>query len=470
MRRFCFFAVALISVPYSAGASDIRIEEIFFNPIGADTGFEYIVLENGGAEGIDVTGWSLYPDGVGYFTLPALTLASSARITIYLRITGTATDNVLYHAAATGNMGNTSGSVALFSSTEHSKDTMIDFMQYGRSGETWESGAADIGLWTKGDAVATEPDVEGKVLQRTGNGTGISAWALVDATSHTPTTEQQTIASTPVADESDNTYSGPTEVSTIRAIAGGDRRGITGGEIVFHANALGWHDELLTSGHIRYVWNFGNGVLYEGKAARHIYSYPGVYIATLYIASGEQTARDDVKITIVENPLSISRVVVGTNGFVELANPSGEKIDISGWRLVEGGRAFVFPPHTLIAPKAHISIGNDVLRFAFDSSLPIIFAYPNGKIAMEYRQDKKIAIASSTDTTRASDRVPAKVLIATSSISEEVALPLEPLAASIGGEALSAGRSRMFWLFGSIAVGIAFGLGIVAIQRGVSRI
>jgi hypothetical protein len=57
------------------------------------------------------------------------------------------------------NMSNAAASVALFESTTHSSDTMIDYLAYGTAGQIWESTAvaAGLGLWTVGDYA---PDVE----------------------------------------------------------------------------------------------------------------------------------------------------------------------------------------------------------------------------------------------------------------------------------------------------------------------
>ena len=50
-------------------------------------------------------------------------------------------------------MGNTSGSAALFAKGVRGKDTIKSFVEWGRGGETWESSAADAGLWDRGTFV-----------------------------------------------------------------------------------------------------------------------------------------------------------------------------------------------------------------------------------------------------------------------------------------------------------------------------
>ncbi|MEK7630478.1 MAG: lamin tail domain-containing protein [Patescibacteria group bacterium] len=471
MKRL-FYAIRLLYFlplgAYAAGGA-VVIDEVFFNPAGADTGFEYVVLKNTGTEDVALTGWDLYPDGIGYFTFPNFTLSGSARVTVFLRASGQMSAEKLYFASASGNMGNTSGSVALFSSSSHSKDTIKDFVEYGKSGETWEPSAADAGLWIKGEPVLITVDEEGEVLRRTGSsGAGASLWSVTDQSAEVSSEEDLTVTEelAKEATAGGKVYSGPTEVSKIRALAGNDRRGIAGADMLFEGKALGWQDDRLESEHTRFFWNFGDGAIAEGENVRHIYGYPGTYVATLYIALGEQTARDDIKITVVENPLVISKVVFGVDGLIEIFNPSGESIDISGWRL----SSFLFPPRTSIAPKAHTIFGGGVTGInAIEGITPLTLAYPDGKIATVYRQDKKIVMALPTDIPHEPIRVPVKVSIATTTISKEISPPPEPLMASIGEGVLPSGEVHARWLFGSIVVGIAMGLGVMVVQKAASR-
>ncbi|MDP2696012.1 MAG: lamin tail domain-containing protein, partial [bacterium] len=66
-------------------------------------------------------------------------------------------------------MGNTKGWVALFKSTDHTNKTtasktIIDYIEYGVVGNTWESSAVAAGIWTAGDYI---PNVQmGNSLER----------------------------------------------------------------------------------------------------------------------------------------------------------------------------------------------------------------------------------------------------------------------------------------------------------------
>src|SRR3989338_11658261 len=118
-----FFISLFLMMPVLAVASggDIAISEVFFDPAGTDTGLEYIVIKNFGSGEVNLSGWDLYPAGVGYYTFPSFTLVAGSEVKVHIRASGSDGQADLYYASASGNMGNSSGSIALFSGTTHSK-------------------------------------------------------------------------------------------------------------------------------------------------------------------------------------------------------------------------------------------------------------------------------------------------------------------------------------------------------------
>lgn len=147
----------------------IVISEVYYNPIGTDTGQEWIVIYNVG-EDINLNNYQLSASSSNY-TFPNINLDSQNSITIHWNATGndSATDlytNTIANADITyNNMGNTSGSVALFIEAKNSS-TIIDFLEYGSSGQTWEPTAisASVNIWTKPDFIQSV--LEGYSLER----------------------------------------------------------------------------------------------------------------------------------------------------------------------------------------------------------------------------------------------------------------------------------------------------------------
>lgn len=130
------------------------ISEVFYNPIGTDTGLEWIEIHNTGGSDLPMSGYVLHFDGVGthdftFPTSPPFSLASGARVVVHVRATGTNTSTDLYWSDTNSlNMGNSHGSVVLFKSLPKDSSTIIDFVQYGAAGQDEESKAVAAAIWT----------------------------------------------------------------------------------------------------------------------------------------------------------------------------------------------------------------------------------------------------------------------------------------------------------------------------------
>lgn len=146
----------------------VVINEVCFNPVGSDSGQEWIELYNNGVEAINLKGYELYPDGIGYFSFPDFTLAPDKYVVVRLRQDGIDTATDLFFPAPTSNMSNSSGSIALFNTSMHSTSTIIDFVQYGSSGQTWEATAVSAGIWQKTTTIVTPLEGESFGLKNNG--------------------------------------------------------------------------------------------------------------------------------------------------------------------------------------------------------------------------------------------------------------------------------------------------------------
>lgn len=197
-----FFGILNIHLAL-ASTSDIAISEVMFDPTGIDTGLEYVVVKNFGNTDVNMTGWDLYPDGIGYFTFPSFILNTNASVKILLHKSGTNNQSNLYHVSASGNLGNSSGSVALFSSTAHNKTTIVSFVRYHRAGsvehKTWESTAVSAGIWTAGTFVDIAGAKEGQkiLLKDFSYKTNTEGWSLsLPESTPQPSLKQNTISHT----------------------------------------------------------------------------------------------------------------------------------------------------------------------------------------------------------------------------------------------------------------------------------
>ena len=182
-----------------------------------------------------------------------------------------------------------------------------------------------------------------------------------------------------VANSGGGSISWPDEPQ-IYANAGKDKTGIVGADVLFEGKALGIKKEPLENA--RYLWNFGDGASGEGKNIKHVYKYPGNYIAVLDVSSGQYSVSDRVDIKIAANELIISEA---SNELIKLKNKSGAILDISGWFLTGGGVLFKFPESSFIAANSELIISSDISGLKFsDNNFSAGILYPNGSVAFSY--------------------------------------------------------------------------------------
>lgn len=139
-----------------AATSSVVINEVLYDPAGADTGQEWIELYNPGPGAADLGGFELNAASGDYYRFSGMILAEKSFLLVRWATAGENSAANLYTGkAGYGNMGNSHGWVALFNSSTHSKSTLVDYLEYGEAGQTWEGAAKDAGLWSSGDFIPT---------------------------------------------------------------------------------------------------------------------------------------------------------------------------------------------------------------------------------------------------------------------------------------------------------------------------
>ena len=401
-----FLIIGSLTLPALALGSGVVINEVLFNPLGNDTGSEWVELYNGGEVSENLNGWQLYPDGAGYFNFPSdFKLDSKKYVVVHLHVSGSDSSTDLYNPSTSKtNMGNTSGSVALFSGDPHSKDTVTikSFVEWGAS-KTWESDAEKAGLWTKGTFVDIINLNEGSSIALLTDGVGGSKdnWKISSSTPGISNSGQSSPSNPPVggANTNQNTEQ-PVEsnqsnfvtpviaflVPKIKAYAGEDGISSVGSSVKFSGSALGLKDEPLNIA--RFWWNFGDGETAEGRVVEHIFKIPGKYITGLNVSAGEYAASDYVIEQIEPNQIAIKSVLLGEEGYISLANPSKIEVDIGNWIIEDGsGKKFSIPPMTKIGPGADVSLANETTGILkLNPAFPVTLRYLNSEIA--YRLEK----------------------------------------------------------------------------------
>ncbi|MFO7896527.1 MAG: lamin tail domain-containing protein, partial [Candidatus Cloacimonadales bacterium] len=86
MLKIFFFCILLWGLVFiSLAADSIKINELFYDPVGADTGYEWIELYNAGTEAVDLENWQIESAGTTFqsvFTFPQIEIAAAGYLLI----------------------------------------------------------------------------------------------------------------------------------------------------------------------------------------------------------------------------------------------------------------------------------------------------------------------------------------------------------------------------------------------------
>lgn len=164
----------------------------------------------------------------------------------------------------------------------------------------------------------------------------------------------------------------------VYANAGSDRVVAVGSEVLFQGLALGSKKEPLVAA--RYVWNFGDGEVQEGKNTAHVYREIGEYVVTLDVASGEYSQGDRVFVSVIPADISISKTTRGAEGFIAVRNDSASDLNVSSFRIAVGTSTFTFPPNTILRSHAIVKFSNSVTGLRPTDTQLAELQYPNGLI------------------------------------------------------------------------------------------
>ena len=163
--------------------------------------------------------------------------------------------------------------------------------------------------------------------------------------------------------------------------AGKDIKTVAGAEVRFSGAAFNGDGKPLgeTSGMARYLWNFGDGAFFEGKNVNHIYRYPGIYRAVLYVSSGETSGSDVLEAMVGKSNVAISEIA---GAWVELTNGGATAVDVSSWQIRSDALTYIIPARTTIGPGAFVVFSQEITNLLFGPVNPKAeLRYANGTFA-----------------------------------------------------------------------------------------
>lgn len=378
---FSKLAVLIILIISSAifpvlAKATVRINEIMYDLEGSDDKKEWVEIYNDSSSEIDLKDWRFNDGsnhilnepptngGRGFLVLPAFSyavLASDASTTVadYSTYSGVVIDTAM-------SLGNTSETLKIIDASGNVVDSISYISSAGANGDG-KTLQKVSNLWIAG--VST-------IGSQNGENGSVSSSSQVSSSTTSSNSSSSNIASGSVS------YVSKSE--QISAKAGEDKTAIAGADIILEGQAFGIKGEPIPNA--RYLWTLGDGSYKEGKNIRHIYKYPGDYIAVLNVSSGDVSASDRLNVKVVPNELEIIEI---KNEFIKLKNKSSLILDLSGWFLRTGGSVFKFPDYSLISANAELIISSDIsgLKFA-DNNFSAEILYPNGSSAFSYEKQK----------------------------------------------------------------------------------
>lgn len=435
------FITGLFVFPAAAEASVI-INEIMYNPEGADSGREWVELYNEGESEVTIVGgsgsgsWRLVDSsnhtitdpqggvGRGTLTIPAqgyLVLASDPS-TVMNEYSG---DYAVAKASLT--LNNTGTTVSLIDGSGKT----VDSVTYSSS-----EGGSDNGTSLQ---LASDSWLQALPTPAAPNATESYSPPVKETSSKSNTTANPGYVAPPLPQ--------------VFADAGDDRTVIVGADAKFVATAYDRDRDVIT--YAKFYWNFGDGASAEGPEVMHHFSYPGRYAVELTVTNTK--IKSVSRITVTAEPASLLLAQL-PNGGVSVQNKSDRDLDISFWIIKDGEQSFTLPEHSVVLKGAAVNIAATTLGFEAQEAK---LYYPNGKEVIGVG-DTHEPVPASTVSIEAREEAVLSAPLSTVSMSEPEAIqststpePVELAAAAATSDATLPLWASLAGLTGLVGAGVA---------------
>lgn len=337
------------------------VSEVMYDLEGSDTSREWIEIFNNTGSAIDLTTFKLFEansnHGVVYVQGPS-TLDSGGYAVIAENAGKFLADWPGYAGAlfdSSFSLSNTGETISIRTADLVDTDSASYDVASGAAGDGTSLQRSSVG--GAFSAAAPTPGSGGLVVS------GGTPTASGDSSTGTQSSQQLVVTPATV----------PVEPQ-LYASAGKDRTVLVGADVVFSGKAFSKDGTPLEGNGIRYVWNFGDGVTSDQQTVAHHFSYPGVYVVVLDVASGKNDAASRITVTAVDPQLQVER---RPDGSVVITNGANHEIDLSLWHLRREGIFFTIPDHTVVLARRQLILRPDALRLPPGE---VVLLYPNGMV------------------------------------------------------------------------------------------
>lgn len=361
----CFFCGSIMSPVFVL--ADVRINEIMYDVEGSDKGFEWIELYNDGDSSVDLGSWRFREADVNHkFDNPEgdLVLKSNEYVIVaddLATLVSIMPQNTRIFDSSFS-LSNVGESISLIDGFGNVVDTINYSSDQGANGDgkslQYISGDWIQVLPTPGKAnvASSEIDIQNNVVNDEGDD-------VVDQDLKSGNVSGKSIAVIDIVQKIKTTIRPYSVV-------------VAGAGLEFQSESIGLNGFALENE--KYIWNFGDGMIGEGKSVYHTYMYPGNYVLVLDVSSGKYSASDRVELKVIDPRISINSA--GAD-FVELRNDSSYLLDLSYWILESNAGRYVLPKNSFILAKSNV-------KYSISSTQDGIFfarlLFPNGEEAARW--------------------------------------------------------------------------------------
>lgn len=377
MKKSAFLSLLFLFVPFAAFGS-VRVNEIAWMGTAISANNEWIELYNDDDVLVDLSGWTLFAEGVKKLSIPLSGTVAPKSFFLLERTNDDTVSGVPADQIYTGALGN-GGETLVLKDKSGVEVQKIDASTGWLAGDNvtketmqWIGSSWITAMATPRAKNTSLPDTNATEMKTSDTGKNASSSETASSSSHEDTPALS-------AHLSPLPLSAFSNQQKFFISAGRDRIAPVDGVLPFEAYALDASGKKAQG--VSFVWSFGDGTTAKGAKVFHAYEYPGDYIVVLNAFSDENAsavARTNMRVFSPEVALSIHNEE--DRAIISLFNHSPHEMNIGGWKLRYGQTTYVFPEDTLVGPKKEIIFSSLIISIAIKDGNAGELLSPNDKL------------------------------------------------------------------------------------------
>lgn len=354
-------------------AQALSINEIMSNPVGDDSGREWIELYNETSNPVDISTLTLSVKG----GTPIIATPVSGGVSIPANGYAIIGSTVSGATKFTQDYPNYNG--VLFKSSISLVNTGVTSLSIRINGVQVNS----IDSYTAAKEGLTLSSMAGNFV--TGNPTPGTPNQEVTTTSTESSTNTTSGSETTVAQMS------PPSPDIILYVPS-EKILVAGGESRFSAQAMNRKGDSINN--LNYSWAFGDGGQGVGSSTSYRYLYPGRYIVHVEATNGLVIGTGRIVARVVPPDIAITTVGTSKYGtYIDINNPNAYTLDLSQWKISIDGALFSFPNNTMLGEGVTTRFSGLRMGFAsttVSSSTVVRILFPNQEEVVRYSHVEEV--------------------------------------------------------------------------------